>query len=287
MKVCVASGKGGTGKTTVAVNIAFALDAAGEPVHLIDCDVEEPDAHLFVKPSWEVRRGAFTTAPRVMEGKCTHCGVCSEVCEFHALLVSAEEVFVLKELCHSCGACIEMCPAGALVEGTRRIGETEEGTKSGIRFTHGRLTPGEAMAAPLIRQVKSLARDGRNVILDCPPGTSCPVVESVKGCDFCLLVTEPTPFGLNDLSIAVDMLCQIGVPCGVVINRSDVGTGEVEEFCRRACLPILARLPYDDNLAKSYARGIPVSTLSAEWRRQFQDLWEAVVKVAEKRVKAR
>jgi len=282
MRICVASGKGGTGKTTVAVNLAFVLDSDGEPVRLIDCDVEEPNAHLFVKPSWTARRSAFVPVPRIIESRCSHCGFCSEVCEFHALLVSPEKVFVLKELCHSCGACVELCPESAIRERTRKIGAVEEGVRSAIRFTHGRLTPGEAMSVPLIKQVKSQARDDINVILDCPPGTSCPVVESVKDCDFCLLVAEPTPFGLNDLSIAADMLKQVGVPHGVAINRSDMGTGEVEEFCRRVGIPVLARMPYDGRLARCYARGIPVVSVSQVWRGRFRALWDAIIDATRK-----
>ncbi|NPV71431.1 MAG: P-loop NTPase [Firmicutes bacterium] len=282
MKVCVASGKGGTGKTTVAVNMAFAVSGLGEPVQLIDCDVEEPNAHLFVKPSWTVRRSAFTPAPQVDESRCTNCDVCSEVCQFHAILVSPNRVFILDELCHSCGACVEMCPEKALKETPRQIGEIEEGIRSRIRFVHGRLTPGEAMSPPLIRQVKRLAWEEGAIILDCPPGTSCPVVESVKGCDFCVLVTEPTPFGLNDLEIALDMLSQVRIPGGVVINRCDLGTGEVSEYCRKAGIPVLMRMPYDEDLARLYARGIPVSTVSREWEECFRMLWDRVASAAGK-----
>ncbi|HHV79017.1 MAG TPA: P-loop NTPase [Firmicutes bacterium] len=278
MKVAVASGKGGTGKTTVAVNMALALSGRGEPVQLIDCDVEEPNAHLFVKPSWKTKRNAFVPVPRVDESKCTHCGACAEVCQYHAILISPQKVFFLEELCHSCGACIELCPENALKESYRKIGEIEEGTKSGLWFAHGKLTPGEPMSPPLIRQVKQLAWGEGAVILDCPPGASCPVVESVKGSDFCVLVTEPTPFGLNDLMIALDMLSQLRIPGGVVVNRDGLGTSEVSDYCRKMGIPILMYIPYEERLARLYARGIPVSTVSYEWSQRFGMLWDRIIK---------
>lgn len=276
VKVCVASGKGGTGKTTVAANMALALGVQGEPVELVDCDVEEPNDHLLLKPVWLQKWPATVAVPRVDNELCDRCGVCAEVCQYHALLVSSSQVFLLPELCHSCGACIALCPRRAMGEASRKIGRIRIGARSGVRLIQGELTPGEAVPTPLVRQIKRSLTENGHVILDCPPGTSCPVVESIKGCDFCILVTEPTPFGLHDLELAVELLEQAGIPGGVVINRCDIGNDEVERFCNHKGIPILMCLPYDPNLARLYARGIPVVTVSRSWVNRFMELWDKV-----------
>lgn len=198
MIISVASGKGGTGKTTVATNLALSL----EGVQFIDCDVEEPNAHIFLRPHIGERTPVGIPVPKVEEARCTYCGKCSEVCEFHAIVVIRETVLVFPELCHGCGGCSYICPVDAITEVDREIGVIEEGRASNLEFIQGILNVGEPMATPLIRREKKLIKDDRIVIIDSSPGASCPVIEAVKGSHFCLLVTEPTPFGLNDLQNA-------------------------------------------------------------------------------------
>ena len=204
MIISIASGKGGTGKTTVAVNLALSLPKG--TVQLIDCDVEEPNSHLFLSPSIHQVTSVGIPVPRIDESKCTYCGKCAQVCEYHAIAVILKNVLVFDELCHGCGACSYLCPEKAIFEVEREIGIVQEGSSDGISFVNGILNVGEPMASPLIRKAKGKIQRDKIVILDAPPGTACPVIETVKGSDFCLLVTEPTPFGLNDLELAVGML---------------------------------------------------------------------------------
>jgi len=198
MIIAIASGKGGTGKTLVATSLALSLKDK-ERVQLLDCDVEEPNDHVLLKPTITHSELVVIPVPEVDEGKCTYCGKCAEVCAFNAIAVLGEHVLVFPELCHGCGACSYLCPEGAISEKAKEIGVVESGNSDGIAFAHGKLAIGEAMSVPVIRRVKEDARHQDTVIIDVPPGTSCPVVESIKDSDFCLLVTEPTPFGLNDL----------------------------------------------------------------------------------------
>lgn len=249
--------QGRTGKTTVATNLALAV-APQARVQLLDCDVEEPKAHIFLKPAFDKVEPVTVPVPEVNTGRCTGCGVCAEICAFNALAVVKGEVLVFGELCHGCGGCARFCPEQAITEVGREVGVVESGTAHGIEFVHGRLNPGEAMSPPVIRAVKQRIDQEKMVIIDVPPGTSCPVVQSVKGSDFCLLVTEPTSFGLNDLALSVQMLKALGVPAGVIINRFDIGDGRVEEYCREQQVPVLLSIPCDRNLAALYARGEPV-----------------------------
>lgn len=272
MIIAVASGKGGTGKTTVAVNLALAISQK-EKLQLVDCDVEEPNAHIFLKPSFQPAGTVNIPVPVVDEAKCLYCGRCAEICAFNAIAVLKENILVFPELCHGCGACAYLCPEGAIKEVPRGIGVMEEGSSDGIDFLHGRLNPGEAMSPPLIGALKNKIDPQGITIIDSPPGTSCPVVTSVKGSDFCLLVTEPTPFGLNDLDFAVQMLRKLDIPAGVLVNRADIGNNCVEDFCREEGVPILKHIPWDEELAKLYARGEPVVPHSARWREMFEDLW--------------
>jgi len=252
MRIAIASGKGGTGKTTVAVNMAL---SAGGDVQLVDCDVEEPNCHIFIAPRLSERRAVTVPVPRVDEAKCTSCGKCGEVCQYSAIVSLKTKPLVFPEMCHGCGGCLLACPEGAISEEEREIGIVERGALNGHSFIHGRLNIGEAMAPPLIRAVKKAAGKDGLVILDSAPGTSCPVVETVRSCDYVVLVTEPTPFGLNDLEPAVAMVKALALPFGVVINRSDIGGEMVRDFCGEQRIGILAEIPDDRKIAEVYSRG--------------------------------
>jgi MinD superfamily P-loop ATPase len=272
MIISVASGKGGTGKTTIAINLALAL----EQVQFLDCDVEEPNAHLFLKPKIEKNVAVTIPIPRIDETKCTHCGRCAEACEFNALVCFPQTVLTFDELCHGCGVCSYVCPEDAIREEMKEIGTVEIGTVDGIQFIQGWLNVGEPMATPIIRKEKSFINNERTVILDAPPGTSCPVIETVKGSNFCLLVTEPTPFGLNDLMLTVELLKQLAIPIGVVINRADVGNKDVHEYCRQEAIPILLEIPMDRTIAHLYSEGISMVEKLPEYREKFVGLFALI-----------
>jgi MinD superfamily P-loop ATPase len=272
MVIAIASGKGGTGKTTIAVNLAFFLG----DVQVIDCDVEEPNTHLFLKPVIYKRETVGLPVPVVDESRCTHCGKCGEVCEFSAIVVIKKRVMVFPELCHGCGACEYFCPEKAIREEDREIGVIETGSAGGLSFVHGVLNVGEPMAPPLIRRVKDRIESGRTVILDSPPGTSCPVVETVKGADFCVLVTEPTPFGLNDLKLAVEMVRKLNVPMGVVINLCNIGDNEVSNYCEEGKIPILMSFPWDRRIAEQYSAGMLILENLREYRARYESLFDHI-----------
>jgi len=269
--VSVASGKGGTGKTLVATSLALSLRGK-DNVQLLDCDVEEPNDHVFLKPDITRSEAVSIPVPKVDEEKCTYCGKCAEVCAYKAIAVLKEKVLIFPELCHGCGACSYLCPESAISEEGKEIGVVELGHSDGMEFAHGRLSIGEAMAVPIIRRVKEHTSSKGTVIIDVSPGTSCPVVEAVKDSDFCLLVTEPTPFGLNDLILAVEAVRKLNIPCGVVLNRAGVGDRKVEEYCRRENIPILLTIPLDTEIASFYSRGIPLVEGRPEWRQSFLKL---------------
>ena len=272
MILSVASGKGGTGKTTIAINMALCLGR----VQFLDCDVEEPNAHIFLKPSVEETIPAVIPVPRVDLQKCTYCGKCSEACEFHAIVVVKEAVLTFDELCHGCGACSYICPEKAINEVDKEIGKIEIGHAGPIRFIRGILNIGEPMATPIIRKEKRLMSPSDITILDAPPGTSCPVIETVKDSDFCLLVTEPTPFGLNDLELAAGMVKKMAIPMGVVINRADVGDQGVKQFCRREGIPVLMEIPMDRRVAESYSTGVPMVEVLPDYRMKFLSLFDEI-----------
>jgi MinD superfamily P-loop ATPase len=277
MIISIASGKGGTGKTTVATNLAVSL---GKDVQLLDCDVEEPNAHLFLSPVFEKTEVVTAAVPEVDEEKCSLCGKCGDICQFKAIVVIGNTVLPFAELCHSCGGCMAVCPEKAIREGERVLGITEAGHSGHLEFVHGRLRVGEAMSPPLIRKVRSFTKPGVITIIDAPPGTSCPVIASIKGAGFVLLVTEPTPFGLHDLKLAVGAVRILGIPCGLVINRSDMGDDRVREYAEEAALPILMEIPFDRRIAEAYSRGRMLVEVMPEWREKFLLLYERIVELA-------
>ena len=275
LRIAIASGKGGTGKTTVAVSLALALSDES-PVYL-DCDVEEPNAFLFLNPTIEERRVVGQPIPEIDMDACTHCGRCAEVCAYNALAVVGERVLVFPELCHGCGSCTLNCPTAAISERLDALGVVERGRAGPISFGQGILNVGEAMAVPVIRELKKWAipdvGDGRFIVLDAPPGASCPVVESMRDSDFVLLVTEPTPFGLHDLQVAVQLARdELEKPTGVIVNRTGIGDDAVESFCAAAGIPIMMRIPLDRHIAETYSKGIPLVEALPEYRVRFREL---------------
>ncbi len=272
MIISVASGKGGTGKTTVAVNLALSLSN----IQFLDCDVEEPNAHIFLKPQIKNKVSVFIPVPEIDKDKCNFCGRCAEVCAYNAIAVLKKDVLVFRELCHGCGACSYFCPQEAIKEVNKEIGFVEIGTKDSLQFVHGRLNIGQAMSPPLIRAVKKYINPTRTVIIDVPPGTSCPVIEAIKESNFCILVTEPTPFGLYDLTLAVEVLKKLKIPFGVVINRSDLGDKGVEDYCKKENIYILMRIPFKKEIAMAYSKGIPLVDEYSDFRQKFIQLFEDI-----------
>lgn len=280
MRICVGSGKGGTGKTTVSLGIAISLTEAGNAVQYIDCDVEEPNAHLFFKDIVFDEITAGVLVPEIDKDKCDLCGKCSDLCAYHALAVFPKTILVFNEMCHSCGGCAKVCPKKAITEVSRVIGKIKTGSANGLKLSYGELNVGETLAPPLIRKVKKNINENDITIIDAPPGTACPFVETVRQSDFCVLVTEPTPFGLHDLGIAIDVVKILGVPYGVVINRSDVGDMSVEHFCQKNDIPILLRIPNDRNIAVAYSNGMPITAAVPEYKdvfvRMYKEIYERV-----------
>jgi MinD superfamily P-loop ATPase len=278
MIVSVASGKGGTGKTSVAVNLALSIDNA----QLLDCDVEEPNAHIFLNPKISRTQVVAVPVPIVNEKLCDHCGKCADFCQYNAIFVGSDKVLVFPDLCHNCGGCALVCPKEAISEDQHKIGTLKLGSTGDLELVYGELEVGEPMAVPLIKEVKKNVRKNKNVVLDSPPGTSCPVIQTVKDSDFCILVTEPTPFGLHDLKIMVQVLENMRIPCGVVINRAGLGDNRVYKYCEEKGIPKLLEIPYERKIAEFYSRGIPFSLEMPEWKTKFQALFATVKRLVSK-----
>ncbi len=274
MLIAVASGKGGTGKSTVAANLAYAR-AAEEPVILADCDVEEPNLHLFF-PAAHTCLPVTVPVPVIDESRCTRCGGCSDACQFGALTVLKDRTLFLSQLCHSCGACTLVCPEKAIREVASETGIVcRSRPLPGLTLVSGTLNRGEPRPGPVIGEVKREAGRSGAVILDAPPGTGCPVIETLDGCDCAILVTEPTPFGLHDLALAVELTAALHIPAGVVINRSDGHDREVQEFCRDRNIPVLMTIPFDREIATIQGSGRLLSREIPEWADRFRDLYRS------------
>ncbi len=272
MKIAISSGKGGTGKTTVATNLAVTASRAGRSVGYLDCDVEEPNGFLFLKPHITDIRPVNVSIPKVDLDKCIGCGKCGQICQYSAIVSMNKQVLVFAELCHGCAGCWLVCPTGAITESQRQTGQLDLGTSRGVHCVQGLLNIGEAMSPPVIRAVKAAAPVVELLILDSPPGTSCPVIESIRDADFVLLVTEPTPFGLNDLKLAVDVVRALKLPFGLVINRADVGDDETTRYCREQNIEILAEIPDDRKVAEAYSRGEMACDAIPEYRELYNEL---------------
>jgi MinD superfamily P-loop ATPase len=284
MTITVASGKGGTGKTLIATSLALSL---GENAQFLDCDVEEPDGYIFLKPDIKERETIYLPKPKVEIDRCTFCDICASSCLYNAIAVikpvegkTSGKVLFFYELCHNCGVCSLICPEKAIYEEPAEKGVIEKGTADGIfSFVQGQLKPSEANPVPLVRAVKKQIKTNKVNIIDASPGTSCPVVQAVKDTDFCILVTEPTPFGLNDLVLAVEMSRKMEVAVGVVINRSDIGDSKVEEYCQREKIPVLLRIPFEKEIAVAYSQGIPLVESFPEYKDAFKKLFKDVCSI--------
>jgi len=276
MKIAVASGKGGTGKTTVAVNLALAASARGMDTVYMDCDVEEPNGALFLKPEIDEEIQVQVSVPSIEQAKCTGCRQCSKICQFNAIINMGGKVLLFPELCHGCAGCWLVCPTGALSETKRVTGKLESGRAGKIKFIQGLLNVGEAMSPPVIRELKKHAPESDMLILDSPPGTSCPVIECVRDSDYVLLVTEPTPFGLNDLKLAVETVKALKLPFGVVINRADAGDKQTVQYCHSSGIEILSEIPDDRRVAEAYSRGETAFEAVPEYRNTFYGLLEKI-----------
>ena len=280
MKIAIASGKGGTGKTFVSTNLAFALSETGQ-VSLVDCDVEEPNSYLFLNPEIKEQQDITIKVPVIDNSKCTGCRLCSTHCEFHALITVKDKTYVFEDLCHGCGFCMRICPEGAIGEKDKVIGEFSYGFVGSMDFYMGKMRVGTELATPVIRFVKNQVKDKGVVIFDSPPGTSCPVVETIEDCDFVVLVTEPTPFGLNDLRLAVEAVKSLGLRFGVVENRAMEGVNIVRDYLAENGIPLLSEIPLDREIAEVYSHGKLVVREIPSYRDRFLKIYDEILKRVE------
>jgi MinD superfamily P-loop ATPase len=265
MIISIASGKGGTGKTTVSTNLSLSIGN----VQFFDCDVEEPNANIFLKAKIKEHEEVFLNIPEIDKKKCDYCGKCSDFCAYNALAVVPNNILVFPDLCHSCGGCELVCPKKAITWNKRAIGIVEHGQTNGIDFYQGLLNVGESQAVPVIKALKRKINKSKNVIIDVPPGTSCPVIESISGSDYCILVTEPTTFGFHDLKLAIEVVRHMRIPFGVIINRDGVGDDKVEFYCKKENIPVLLKIPERKKIANLYSKGIALANESHEWHEMF------------------
>ncbi|MDD4146646.1 MAG: ATP-binding protein [Clostridia bacterium] len=280
MQIAIASGKGGTGKTTIATNLAyFWQKQVKKKVVLLDCDVEEPNCHLFLNPTWHSSLKATAKIPSVNLEQCTYCGKCSDLCQFGAISCLKDNVLVFPELCHSCGGCTLVCPTEAITETEKELGEINIGEQNNLQLIHGHLKIGEPMSPPLIKKVKEQATQEDLIILDCPPGTSCPVIQALKGSDFVLLITEPTPFGLHDLKLAVEVVRDLKIPFAVGINRSTLGNSALKDYCAQERIPIILEIPHERAIATAYSAGELLLKKFPQYEKNFAPLFPYIQEV--------
>ena len=275
MIISVASGKGGTGKTTVATNMAWAASSL-EPVTFLDCDVEEPDSHFYLKPEWSDEEDVCLPAPVVDSSRCDGCGRCAEFCRYNALAAIKGDVLVFQGLCHGCGGCALACPLKCITYADKRIGVVREGARGGVRLYQGLLQIGEPVAVPVIKQVKERRAADGLALIDCPPGTGCPMVNAIRGSDYCLLVTEPSPFGRHDLDLAHRAALELGIPHGVLVNRSSGDDGIIYEYCAGEGLKVLGRIPFSRGAAEACSRGVVLAETGEAWAWLFLGILEGV-----------
>ncbi len=280
MKISVASGKGGTGKTFVSTSLALSID---KELVFLDLDVEEPNAHIFIKPEFHEENDVGIPVPRVDYERCDFCGVCQEVCAYNAIFAfpNTRKVVVFDELCKGCGACVVLCPQKALYEVPRPVGKMRHGRNGKIEFYDGKLNTGEINTTYMITHIQKQVKEANLVIVDSPPGTSCPMIQAIKGSDFVILVTEPTPFGLFDLSLAYEVVKKMGIPAGIVINRYGIGDDRVEKFAEERKIPILLKIPFSKEIARYYSEGIPIVQVEERWKEEFRSVFEKVNQILE------
>jgi MinD superfamily P-loop ATPase len=276
MKIAIASGKGGTGKTTIATNLACSIARTGKEVQYLDCDVEEPNGHIFLKPDIKETQKITIGVPEVDIDLCNGCGKCSQLCQYSAIVCVKGKAIVFEQLCHSCGGCELICPTGAIKEKQIEIGFVDLGTSGDVKFGQGRLKIGDVRSPALIKKVKEHAANNGTVLIDAPPGTSCPVIEAVKGTDYVLLVTEPTPFGLNDLQLAMETVRELGLAFAVVINRCDIGDDRVVSYCQQQDIEILLEIPNDRLVAEAYSRGVKIIDALPSYEEKFLQLYQKI-----------
>ena len=271
MRIAVASGKGGTGKTLVSTSLAWLLAQGGHPVAYVDADVEEPNGHLFLHPEMSDCRRYARPVPKLIRETCSGCGECQSFCQQNAIVALRDRIMLFPELCSSCGGCVLACPDEELTEVPREIGSMETGiacaeTGSPIRFLAATLDVGEARATPLIKGLLDQIGDPGIVLIDAPPGTSCSVMEIVSNVDLVVMVTEPTPFGLHDLALAVEMTRALGKPVTAVVNRSDLGDDGVQQYLASQQIEVAAEIPFRLEVAEAYAQGQIAAAASPELR---------------------
>ena len=278
MRIAICSGKGGTGKTTVATNLAVTAARAGRSVAYLDCDVEEPNGALFLKPQFNETQPVNVSIPEVDLNKCNGCGQCGKICQYSAIVPMDGQVLLFPELCHGCAGCWLVCPTGAITESHRQTGQLQRGVAGDVYCVQGLLNIGEAMSPPVIAAVKNAAPEVDILVVDSPPGTSCPVIESIRDSDLVVLVTEPTPFGLNDLKLAVDMVRVLQLSFAVVINRADAGDDQTQRYCEQHGIDVLGEIPDDREVAEAYSRGQMACDVIARYRDVYSDLLSRIEK---------